>query len=198
MLIIGADLLMTSQIASLSTQKVEFAKVFAKQKFWFSDGVYGPTGEDELLYKKVPVDADFCTFDESNEQDLATGFLRAHLDAMYRAAVKTVRYIERKLGREVPEETIRQRYAELKMVELFMHFVAAVFVPVLLSCTLGALSALDSVRDQIVVLGGLCLLLCWSLIVVTPNLKRSELFAIASAHFAVGGIFIGTKSSNGT
>jgi hypothetical protein len=91
------------------------------------------------------------------------------------------------------EDALLPEYISLNTVRTTMHYLAGVFVPLLLAGTLGALSSLESEKERIVVLGCFGFVMTWSLILLIPGLKRSDLFAIAAAYFSVGGIYIGAR-----
>jgi hypothetical protein len=176
-------------MANLPEQNDVFARHLATYPSLFEDGVYGPTGEPAGIYQKVPSHAGTCSLKSQGDEDFATNLMLRHLQAMndWRLGI-----IDRVMGRSVREKSTLPEYVSLKTIRTMMHVVSGSYAPILFAGSLKVLSSLESENMGIVVLGFLCLLL-WSLILLVPTLKRSDLFAIAAAYFAVGSVFIGAK-----
>jgi hypothetical protein len=145
----------------------------------------------------VPSHSDLCSLKGREEEDTVTNVLLRHIEFINGKLDNTIRWVSIKCLRHKDsppsEEALLPDYISLMTVRTIMHYLAGVFVPLLLAGTLGTLSSLNSEKERIVVLGCLGFVLTWSLILLIPGLKRNDLFAIAAAYFSVGGIYIGAK-----
>jgi hypothetical protein len=186
---VGEDLVLAHQLANMSEQDQVFARHFAENDSLFDGGVYGPTKEDADMYRQVPCHSDLCSLKGREQEDPGTNFVLKHLKSMYKFYRIVISWV---LRRPLPEDTVPE-YVLLSTVRAAMHFLASIHVVLLFSGTLAVLNSLDSDAKRIAVLGCLAFVLLWSLILLIPSLKRNDLFAIAAAYFAVGGIFIGSR-----
>jgi hypothetical protein len=174
-------------------QSKAYARYFAKQNDVFRDGLYVPTMERADIYSQVPSHRYLCTLRGAEEEDVMTDFLLKLAGSVYRRLHGLVDWV---FKRRADEELLHQRYIRLTTARTTMNVLAATCLPIFLAGTLGMLSRLKSDKMRIVVLGILALVLTMSLIVLVPKLKRSDMYAITAAYFAVGGIFIGAKSTD--
>jgi hypothetical protein len=186
---VGQDLVLAHKVASMPEQDLVFARHFAENDSLFDGGVYGPTKEDADMYRQVPCHSDLCSLKGREQEDPGTNLVLKHLKPMYKLYRKVISWI---LRRPLREDTDPE-YAHLSTVRTAMHFLASIHVIVLFTGTLGVLNSLDSDAKRIAVLGCFACVLLWSLILLIPSLKRNDLFSIAVAYFAVGGIFIGSR-----
>jgi hypothetical protein len=190
--------MLVSGIANLPEQDEVFARHFAQYPKLFTNGVYLPTSEKADMYQQVPAHADTCSLKGREEEDFATDFLVKRVKPINIWLGKLIKSMQKKPARE--DDTLQEddsalpQYLGLKTVRTIMHLLAGVYVPTLFAGSLGILSRLETEKSRIIVLGCLGLVLTWSLILLIPTLKRSDLFAITGAFFAVGGIYIGSKS----
>ncbi|KAF2831257.1 hypothetical protein CC86DRAFT_137061 [Ophiobolus disseminans] len=184
------DLMLAQDVANLPEQDNVFARYLANYPGLLVNRLYGPTKEPADIYQEVPSHAGTCSLKSREDEDFVTNLMLKHLQATneWRQG-----FIDRVLRRPVREKTALPQYFSLKTIRTIMHIIAGVYVPILFAGSLKILSSLESESTRIVVLGLLCLLLMWSLILLVPTLRRSDLFAIAAAYFAVGGVYIGAK-----
>jgi hypothetical protein len=190
---IGKDLKLASEIANLPEQDEVFARHFAEYKNLFLNGAYGPTDQDANIYRQVPPHSATCCLKGHEEEDSGTKLLLRNIEPINESLDKLVHWIMRKPKR--PRNSPLPRYVNFGTVRKAMHFLAGLYVALLLTGTLGILSSLSKEKYRIVTLGCLTLALMCSLILLIPSLKRNDLFSIAAAYFAVGGIYIGAKNS---
>lgn len=180
-----------SQVANLPEQNLVYARHFAEFKGLFMDGFYGPTGEAAARYQKVPADEELCALKGLDEEDYITNFLLKHAKSIYRSMYAVLGW----LFRWPPlDDSSPTKYISLQAVRTSMHYFVGFYVPLLLTGTLALLNGLDSDPKRIIALGCVAFVLMWSLILLVPSLKRHDLVAIATAFFAVGGIYIGSRS----
>jgi hypothetical protein len=177
-------------VANLPEPGDAFARHFARYQGLFNDGVYGPTGEDAELYQNVPSHSDLCSFKKFEEEDFGTNLILKHIESVYTRLRSTISWVLRK---PVLVDSPLPEYIHLSTIRTAVHYFAGLYVSLLFTSTLGILNSLGSDTKRIIVLGFLSLVLMWSLILLIPSLKRNDLFAIAGAYFAVGGIYIGSK-----
>lgn len=167
----------------LPDQPTEFARSFPGWEL-FENGVYVPTGEDAADYEQVSAGPEFFAGREPEPIDHLTRCI-IWLNYSIRAWYDKKRHVVRDDLKSINSESNKR----------IMHLVAAIYMSIFLSGTLGTLSVLSSEKRRIVVLGILGLVLQVSLVLLIPGLKRNDMVAILAAYFAVGGIYIGTKSN---
>jgi hypothetical protein len=174
-------------------QSKAYARHFAKKKDVSRGGLYVPTKEPADIYSQVPSHHGLAALRDSEEEDVMTEFLLEHASWVYTRLRKLIDWV---LNRHRDEELLPQKYIRITTLRTKMNIFVAILLPIFLAGTLGGLSRLRSDKMRIVVLGILALVLTMSLIVLVPKLKRSDLWAITAAYFAVGGVFIGAKSTD--
>ncbi len=192
----GKDLLLAHGVANLPDQSEVWAKDFSESPELFHDGRFGPTKEDHEVYSKIPSHADTCSLraSEVDQQDLLTKFVILHLKSIYLGLNKWVAYVPW-LGSH-KDEVEQERFIGLERIVLIANVLTGICVPVIYAVCLGVLSCIESEKWRIVVLGAFGLLFTTLLNLCVPTIKRGDMFAITGALFAVGGIFIGTRSIN--
>ena len=116
------------------------------------------------------------------------------LERLQPANERLHKFVNRVLRRKVDPESTPEQYIEDKTVRTIMNLLASLYAPILLAGSLAILSCVESELARIAVLGALGILLTMSIMLVVPTVKRSDLFAITAAFFAVGGVYIGSKS----
>lgn len=192
-MITGKDLTLAHAIANLPDQSEIWAKHFSERKTSFQDGRFGPTKEDATIYTQIPSHADTCSLraSEADQQDYLTSFAIRHLKSIN---IRLRKWIARRPKQQCQEEDVAQeRFVGLEKIVTIANVLAGIYVPVLFAGCLGVLSSIGSEKRRIVVLGAFGLLLTALLNLCVPTLKRSDMFAITGAFFAVGGIYVGAK-----
>lgn len=187
------DLLIAYKVANLPAQHKIYARHFARTEGLFKGDVYVPTGERASIYSQVPAHSDTCVLKEFQSQEIAPEWVINNIEPINEWLNSVV---NRMLRRKVDPDSVVREVITDTTVRTAMNLVAALYAPVLLASSMAVLSCLHSDLLRIVVLGTFGILLTISLMVVVPTIKRSELFAITAAYFAVGGVYIGAKSLN--
>jgi hypothetical protein len=178
----------------MPNQPKVYARNFAKKKDVFSGGFYVPTREPADIYSQVPSSVRLCVLKgEEEEEDVVTPTVVKLADWVY---IRLRAAINRVPKKHTDPELLHQQYIKKATLRTAMNVLTATFLPTFLAGTLGFLSLLKSDKMRIVVLGILALVLTMSSTLLVPKLnsKRSDLYAITAAYFAVGGVYIGTKS----
>ena len=192
---VGKDLCLAHAIAQLPDQPRVYAEHLARYQNLFEDGVFGPTGETEEIYKQVPPHADTCSFKDMPRQDYLTERLIKNLKRLDRKVVDPARRRWKK-RRNDPENPQPQRSVELETIRTIMNILVGIYAPILLTASMATLYCIRPMAVRIGMLGVLGMVLSISLIFLVEDLKRSELFSILAGYFAVLGVFIGATSGN--
>ncbi|CAO2656934.1 Nn.00g057370.m01.CDS01 [Neocucurbitaria sp. VM-36] len=188
------DLLMVHAIANLPDQCDMYARHFAQHKEVFENGVFGPTKENEEMYKQVPAHDEMCSLKGFDQQDLITSFVLRHIKTMNKHFRSLMKQFSRK--REQQTDVSPEQHIKFETLLLVIDLLAGLYVPLLFAGCMGVLSCIKSEKARIGVLGVFGFVLTGSLILCVPNLRRADLFAVTAAFFAVGGIYIGAKSGD--
>jgi hypothetical protein len=190
----GKDLTLAHAIANLPSQPEIWARHFSEYTEAFQDGRFGPTNEDATVYSQVPSHADTCSLraSEVDQQDHLTSFAIRHLKSINIRLRKWIACGSKEWSEE--EGAAPEQFVGLEKIVMVANVLAGIYVPVFFAACLGVLSSIQSEKWRIVVLGAFGLMLTALLILCVPTLKRSDMFAITGAFFAVGGIFVGARS----
>jgi len=190
---VGEDLCLATRVANLPHQSDVYARHFAARETLFENGLFGPTKENSAMYTQVPSHADTCSFKDGDldELDMLTAFVIRHLESVNMYVTQLIARVLRQ--RSFEDGVAPQQYLELGKIQTIVNILTGICVPVFLAICLGILSCIGSEKTRIVMLGVLGILLALLMVVCVPVPKRSDMFAITAAFFAVGGIFIGAK-----
>lgn len=190
---VGEDLCLATHVANLPHQSDVYARHFAARETLFEDGLFGPTKEKAAIYTQVPSHADTCSFKDGDldELDMLTTFVIRHLESVNMYVTQLMARVLRQ--RSLEDGVAPQQYLELDKIQMVANILTGICVPVFLAICLGILSCIKSEKTRIVMLGVFGILLAFLMVVCVPVPKRSDMFAITAAFFAVGGIFIGVR-----
>ena len=163
-----------------------FSKYFISHSQLFDGGKFGPTGEDSVFYQHPP-HPDTTTLKGMEREDLLTTMF-----------INNARAIFQKIGKMCGEDPEAPRQdIGLDTIHMMMNFFTCLYAPILFTASLAVLYTATSTKIQIVVAGGLGMLLALSVQSVVPGIKRGEVVAITAAYFAIAGIFIGPNGPGG-
>ena len=172
-----------------------FAEHLASYQNLFEDGLFGPTGENEEYYKQIPPHPDTCTLKDMDRQDFFSELFINNIKALR----KRVGAMARKLGRKEKNddlETRAQQSIGLDIIRTMMKALTCLYAPLLFTASMAILSCIHSIKNRIAVAGVLGTVFSISIQLMVENAKRSDVFGITAAYFAVLGVFIGTTGDS--
>lgn len=192
---IGKDLCLAHAVTQLPDQSQLWAKQFTEYQGLFENGIFGPTGENEGIYKQVPSHEGTCSLMKREEGDPTTELIVRNMKGIKMRIGKFLWKSSKRTNDDL--EAATQKTVQFTKVRTTMDVVAALYAPALFTSSMAVLSYISSLKVGIVVLGIFGVVLTVSMILFVPTLKRSEIFAITAAFYAVGGVYIGSINTIG-
>ncbi|KAF2187640.1 hypothetical protein K469DRAFT_103357 [Zopfia rhizophila CBS 207.26] len=187
------DLCLAHAVAQLPDHSRYFTEYLESYPNLFENGLFGPTGEEEVFYK-LPKHPDSCALKSIPRRDVLTNLL---IDKTRSLKTRIGSRLRKLWNRgEDAQQVQSNENVNLGTFIAIMDTFTCLYVPLLLSASMFVVNCIQSTRIRIAMIGVFGTIFSISFKLLAGQPTRSEVFAATAAYSAVLSVFVGATSSD--